>query len=447
MRLTNPSMNSNPDGFLSRKQILSFFITALLLGIMGCAKGVEQYTSQKEVSSPVGSLAPLSSVSDGITPPIILPTYTPTDSIQAFTPGATQASPGKAHLQYKCLDILPTTPIHAELPGQLVMIPDNPTENAYLLDLSSVKKRPFPSNPQKAIPPLNLSISPDHRWVSYFGAATSSSTGYSLVIRSYDGKSVFQYSPKDETSQLAYWLDNDWLVLVKHVKGEITRPVIVNIFTGDENEMLPNFPMQLENDYSWYTWPSTMIYNADLSKLIYIKDSGRYSLVLWSQQTNQALLEIPNYHFHITPPKWSNSGNELVYIEGPEISPDKAQDELVLVTASGGREQLTQLASSVTPVDLTSYSWSPDDHFLAFWMNKELSIIDLKSKSITNYCIASNTPAPGHPSWSPDGRYLAVGIIDQTGRSKSIIVDLKNEISMVIAEDVVPVGWLVSEEE
>jgi Tol biopolymer transport system component len=368
----------------------------------------------------------------------------------------TYAVPPQVYLRDKCLTILPDLPNESNLTGLLVLDGARGSDVDYLFDMATRDRFPIPITEQ--VKSLDFAVSPDGDWLAYSGAATTSSTEYSLVIRTADNMQSFHFPWDDrEWSYLAHWVSDEWIALVKANHGE--RPlytlILLNPFTGQKQAMEMDYPHSLTDDFEWYSWPTITIYDPTLSKVVYVGYSEKTGkkLVLWDRLAQRAIVEIPNFGFTIIPPLWSPNGNQFVYIKSrPSSTPVRRDEEIVLVKGNGEIIPLTRLSDYFQQTRISSYAWSPDNRSLAFWFwaeSKEsnetgfqLAVVDTISKEVMNYCIATDASVPRAPIWSPDSQYLAVEVVNPDEDIRTVLVNIDQELAAQVAEFVVPAGWM-----
>jgi Tol biopolymer transport system component len=290
--------------------------------------------------------------------------------------------------------------------------------------------------------PGGFSVSPDGNWMLYTGFNEELEEFY-LVFQSVDGKVVNSYPWSDFSGTTPlYWLDNEWLVMWKPNQGpELDSLVFLNIFTGENKELLPDYPDIFSDDYG-SQWPTNTVYDPSLTRVIYFQDT---ILVYWDMLTNQSIIEIPNHSRVRDRPKWSPNGKQFVYLEAIYKRGKYVKGELVLVSWEGEKSPLTHLGDFYDEWKIYRYTWSPDGKYIAFWLNYRLAVLDVVNQKVTDYCIVTtNRDVPYLPLWSPDSRHLAIAVLEDNRDSRTILVDIMNGYAAQITENWVPEGWMVS---
>ena len=100
--------------------------------------------------------------------------------------------------------------------------------------------------------------------------------------------------------------------------------------------------------------------------------------------------------------------------------------------------------TEIEEANIHSYVWSPDGQRLAIWLNDHLAILDVTSHEIVKYCFQVGRNQYFEPVWSPDSRYVAIPNFDND-QMRTLVVDTQSDWAGVVAEGVIPLGWMVSE--
>ena len=312
---------------------------------------------------------------------------------------------------------------------------------------------------------LEAGTSPDGKWLAY---VSSTDNGAELIVESPNGERKIQ-SPFDY--QKWFIFDNPWLgneqisyLIWYGNAGYDLRTVVFNPFTGQKQELLPDYPNFNNNYYGPSGSPplffkySNVVYDPSLRFVVYPKksDYGLYA-ALWDRETNQEIAKVFTWGWFLPPPLWYPDSHAFV-VTG--LSNKESAREWFMVDIDGEIHQLTQLGDQYANYEFGDFaSLSPDGHYLAFGLFREsdpspdvspdLIILDLTTLKAFNTCITiSDTPL-----WSPDSQYLVVEHPDPNPNSHSIVVlnvdagwaasvlsnDNENEYRY-------PVGWLDSGE-
>ena len=104
------------------------------------------------------------------------------------------------------------------------------------------------------------------------------------------------------------------------------------------------------------------------------------------------------------------------------------------------------------------YSWSPDGRKIAFWVTTgeytdaylyQLGILNLDTQKVilmnnVNSIRRTAVPLP-LPIWSPDGRQILVRNGTEENDYHVLLIDLFQSIGYVMADDMVPLGWMAED--
>jgi Tol biopolymer transport system component len=392
-----------------------------------------------------------------ITPPVQSTQMIPPSPLPVSTATLKPTSTTAATLLTKqCLNVSSSHTWDDSLAGTLVLVSPNLSEN-YFLDMKTGKK--FLVTKTEDDLAGDFSVSPNGNWLAYVGGKINEAD--MLVIESADGKERFTY-PQDyqEWQSIAYWLDDKTLVLWHHA-NPLDNIILFNPFTGDKKTMGLEYPNILLEDDIWdFSWPSVTIYDRSLRRLVYLatgKDGfkvGNATLVLWDRNANRPITEISDLGFTLVYPLWKSDGSGLVYVKSETgMHPPEKAEELFFLSLDGKNDQLTKLSDYFQKATIYSYSWSPDERFIAFDLEgisageqewkKHLLILDMSNLEVIDYCLSPEQFTP--LIWSPDSRYLAFSQPLSGEDARTVVLDVLKGYALVAVEHLRPAGWLISE--
>jgi Tol biopolymer transport system component len=142
---------------------------------------------------------------------------------------------------------------------------------------------------------------------------------------------------------------------------------------------------------------------------------------LWLMEIGGKPRQLTNDRFYKEDPAWSPDGKSIAY------SSDKGGDEdlYILDVASGIEKRATALARSAE----VAATWSPDGRMLAY-EDQEGATYTLDLATGQNRKIIPSLFAPSKPSWSPNGKTIAIGALKpytrrfREGTSQILTVDV-----------------------
>lgn len=329
---------------------------------------------------------------------------------------------------------------------------------------------------------VGIAVSPDRKWLAYGREPINNDKSSGLIyyqnrygVMALDGSHKKEFTRKQDWHSLSNWLDQERLIFGgswSENTEDRTRPLIIlNPFTGQEQKLLPNFPNIYSGDYlfpvpEWENYIGDTTYDASLTRAVYARIEGKdiTGYVLWDLQVNKTLAFLPSPYLNQTP-KWSLDNSQVLIVAylAPRDAPE-AKPELFSISRDGVTEQLTNFSSSHKAFDIASYSWSPNERYVAFWydtrepFDERLAILDMTTGEVTDDCIQGDlggspttmfdllpstlvTTIPP-PIWSPDGQQLIVENRYAENASRLILIDIKKGIAAQIAENMMPVGWM-----
>jgi len=309
---------------------------------------------------------------------------------------------------------------------------------------------PFTENDDYITSAFNNHVSPDRQKLIYNILYQDKNTEIvvetKLVIFHQDNSAII-VTDNHKTEQLINWFDNDWL-LYNPMEPDSWILNLVNPLTGETREIATDFP---ELYYSppmspWYGIRNPIpVFDPSGSLAVYLRGSDEIQYALWDIE-NKKLLWTRDTKTTLNAPQWSLQGEKFA-LGVPPLKSDNF--ELYSVSRTGTETQLTNFSATYKSIKIGSYSWSPDGGHIAFWIGNtaengirwEIAIMDIAQSEITNYCLGEGVT---NPIWSPDGRYLAVGLFDKKLSLPSIaVIDTLQERAILIDEKAVPIGWML----
>lgn len=423
-----------------------YFLVSLILSVL--AFGCGSIVTPSEKNTPISAQP----VSTSYFLPLITPTLaTPTLQIKQTSISS------KPLLVEHCLDVSSSPQWDAYLSGMLMLVSPTTLRDIYLLDMKTGRKDLFSQN--QGFLADNFSVSPNGDWLAYIGSEKSIQ-GDSLVVQSIDRHKTYTYPVNyAEWQIIAYWLNNETLVLWNHT-SPLDNILLFNPFTGEKEIKNLEYPNLISEDGGWdFSWPSTTIYDPSLKYLVYLANSnngyqfGNQQLILWDLKNNSTITKINDFGYTLVRPIWKADGSGVVFVKSlVGYDPPEKKDEVFFLGLDGNIRQLTKLSDSYPYARIDSYGWSPNEHFLALALTihftgkqigeRKLLILNMSTLEISDYCLSPEQFTPF--IWSPDSRYLAFTGISANKTSQTVLLDLVNPNAFVIDEKLKPAGWLRS---
>ena len=134
---------------------------------------------------------------------------------------------------------------------------------------------------------------------------------------------------------------------------------------------------------------------------------------IWVMRIGEAPVKLTDDHYLDTEPAWSPDGMKLAW------SSDRGGQLLDLWIHDFATNQARQLTR--IPTSAMGAAWSRDGARIAFldvdaiWRRASVSVVDVATGTLTK--IQESTFGPGNPTWSPDGRHVAIAaLVPYSGR-------------------------------
>jgi len=353
--------------------------------------------------------------------------------------------PQSDSVEQNCVDILPTMPANIAATG-IVPLEDFQAQKTFFLDLATGDKSQIP-NINDGI--VAYAVSPDRKTLAY---KTHVPSRISLTLTDALNSHKQTIFSGQADYALYYWLNNEELLL-----GKNGQWLIFNPYTNQEK----GYSTGDFTDYDTYNQYNLWVgFDPQGILAIYKNKGGNTSLL--NVGDKQLLGEVSDAVQRPPVAAWTLDGNEAAIVGATQVGEHWAEagDNIFEVGRDGQATQLTYLAEYYgIGFNIHSLSWSPDSRYIAFWMRLpktskwQLAVLDTMRQKVTNYCIPTNpyaTTRPGFrldlvsaPIWSPDSTQLIIE--SRSDNSSSIIlVDMSQSIAFQIAQDSVPLGWMVA---
>jgi WD40-like Beta Propeller Repeat len=353
------------------------------------------------------------------------------------------------NLATNCVEILDAPPTDVKLRNSLLL--SGTSIDGYILNLETNEKTHIEGTLLS-----ELKVSPDMQKLAYINYDTEK-----LVISDANDKKLQSFDEFNGRFSLIEWLDNKNLAINK--ANEEKPPfydyslVVLNTFTGIKNEFhIRDFPNGNGNHklVSW-SYFGNIVPNPQLTKMIYPIGWDGYPVVIWDIKSQS---EIKRVYFSDSAPRWSSDGTKLLliapiqfngYVNFTDNLPYQGGNEIFVIDDKGEIKRLTYLTTKYKESVYTALSWSPTEEYIAFDLQNRnqpdfgLSILNVKTGEINNYCIHGNWSSI---YWSPDGKQIAftIGNGFEPLEAKAYIFDLEKNIAFKIADNAEVAGWVIN---
>ena len=416
-------------------------------------------------------------------PTISAPTFTLIQPTGVLASTVTPTFRPEIGVKINCLEIQPTFPQKTNLNGILALAPDNdsPMYEGFFLNLKTGEKTLLRGGDTQVL--SSASVSPNGKLLAYF-LMTEKPYMARLVIMGINGNPMLdRVVSGHDWFDMVGWVDNRQLMFDRYEwdsgSNYLVRPldaILYDPFEKTQKELLSDFPgiWTLESPH-WNEFSLIEAsYDPTLSYVVYPQNGPK--LVLWDLQQKQQIAVFDTNVFFGSAPRWSPDGQKFLThnsIESDQSgATDNTRQELYSIDTKGNVQQLTHLATLYERAQITKYSWSPDGRLVAFWIRTEpdnypgsssnsnhpfrLAILDLQTQLVTNYCLSGDVTvlnpkggiignSPNTPIWSPDSSSLLIHSPKGEKNGMTVLVDIEQGSAVQIADNMLPIGWLVSE--
>jgi WD40 repeat protein len=329
---------------------------------------------------------------------------------------------------------------------------------SYLLNLKNNDRYEIPSSTGGVtLWYYSASVSPNGSWLAYIETFEGSSR-LRLNLLSADHQEQPFIDLQDGWGWIINWLDDQRLLLSPSVSsydqgitpnGEMA---ILNPFSQDWVVLSPDLPVQISIDpmpWSPGRVIPIVIYDPSLTRAVYLSLQGFYLI----DSQSQSIIKELQTHNYGTRPRWSPQGDSFAFVIDDAEHP-MFRSEIYQISREGQTKQITHLYDAFgSNVSVQNFNWSPDGEKIAFAYyvhdsstDEQVAVVDIETGQIVTYCLPIVGGLP--PIWSPDGHQIAFvsATIEESNNNifRTIIVDIEQGFAIQVAENMLPLGWMVS---
>ena len=228
-------------------------------------------------------------------------TITPKPPTQSPTPFLSPTIPPDGMLKIQNLTILDQFPTDINITGTVIIHGYTDRPSFYLNFETGAKTTP--------VGDIYLSaVSPNRKFIAYIDA-TGSREEWSLVITTSGSTNIISW--ETDWLSIGYWLDNKRLLILRNRDPLLPSTIVLNPFSGERKEILPDYPDIETNYYSAEWW--LPVYDPTLTRVVYPRVAGEERIVLWDLQKQRSItyLSSRNNPYGLTP-VWSSNGQFFV---------------------------------------------------------------------------------------------------------------------------------------
>lgn len=453
------------------RKCVTVMMSAWLSGCVGLSTDqlTNSPTGSPEPTARPSVVAPTEAVSVSPTSSASTVEVASTETLAPATPSlaATPTIPLEAKLTVKCLDVAPDLS-GGQSYSNVIVLRDLATE--HLLALKAARP-PSTIGAQSSDRLFDPTVSPGGRFLAY-RRVRYDEQGNILAkeVEVADATGLARASlPWQRGWSGFHWLDEERLVILVSNSDLLNRDsslsyLMVFPFTGQQEPITVTPPDVYDIDpLPYWSGRGLQVYNPTLTQVAYLQlvDGIYWAYALWDIREAKTLASLVAFDNERTP-VWSPTGERFVIAANPLETRAYTKFELYLFDQTGAISKLTNLTAYYPATYIQSYSWSPDERYIAFWLNTDiprdqdyhfgqqnLAVLDTDTLQVTNYCLPGDFSTSwatlvSAPIWSPDSQQLLIENRYAEQASRVILVDLIQAFATQLADNAEPVGWMVA---
>lgn len=360
---------------------------------------------------------------------------------QTELPAPTSIMALSAGYQENCLTVENSLPTGFLSDGEIILADNDPRKMDFTLStLSAVDNilRLLPDSKFDHVP----YVSPDGKWLAHDIERTSNQGQPQefLEIRSLDGLQRRAIPWSKDWYGLSGWVDTE------NIKLQLDPVNAIGVFNMSTGKM-KKFNFSAPELYAVRTGGITL--DPQLTRVVYqynnVEEFTRW--VLLDLQSKKELWRRDIGYQPWMTPDWTPDGTRFA-VGLPTDVPDGFM-ELYIVDRAGNEQQITHFEKADLQAEILQTRWSPDQRYIAFWLNNLLAVFDSTTGATTNYCIHSRDSIGDGIYWSPDSKQLAFNYTYNKNEADPkpglvVVVDLLKNEAIEIATNSIVIGWIPS---
>ena len=342
--------------------------------------------------------------------------------------------------------------------GQKIYLLDMATQQLTQMSLPNEKPDDFYVSPNRTLLAIHNIIFDDNGDI----------INKELVIADANGQRLKSIPWEENWRSLEGWKDDQHVLLDVDFDRNNYSLLEVDPFNNEQQRIelyniAPGWDQYIRTHAPTGMWPGFASLHLDPTYTMSLYpqdiegDPTHYTYRLWNIAEQRLVLSLESivkmdgFFYYYPLPAWSPDNSQFA-LGGIEWYLDEDfKSELFVITKDGQVKQMTNLANFDYEIIATHPSWSPDGRYIAFYLvpdgvgTSRLAVLDTETLELIDYCIpldrlSVSIPNPPAPLWSPDSKQLL--LVDRYGAKNSVIwVRPEQGLSAQVAENIDVVEW------
>jgi Tol biopolymer transport system component len=378
-----------------------------------------------------------------------VPTFTPLPPTSTSTaqPSAVPSPSPISNFVKRCL-VVPEKDVSLESIATGVVGLGDILTPPYLLDLVSQTIHILPYQTKSGTVDQyshGIKTSPNRNNLAYmevFRDANGDPQYFKIRVVDAKGNILAQSTVNKKDIRYWRWMNDDTIQISADSTIQNGTVALYSPFKKEWKELTNNFPGLYQDNF---VRPSRYMvdYSPNLDWVIYLarQDTGFGPIVL-DLNTHQEIWETVSGGATEYRPLWSPVGDQIaIVVEGHPYR--------LYVINRNGQISFPQGLMENDQIDDGKFEWSPDGHYIAFWVTRDaignLMLYDIQNDRTIDYCI-QDVGQGSSIVWSPDSRQFITSIVRETQDIRTeiaILIDIRKNVEYQLSAKK-PVVWMNS---